>query len=174
MLKKILSAGLFIGLIALLAGCGGTKAPSASHESSATAITAGHISVLSLRGDTSNMTQDQIIELKRVGTWMDRDIIKQLKRAGYTPKLLSSRKEFKGSGYLLIIDVDKFRPGNRAARAFVGFGAGGSSLDLDYQLLDSHNKMVTQWKDGVGSSKGGTYCAQTLNRNTIKRLKGQL
>jgi len=100
---------------------------------------------------------------------MDRDIIKQLKRAGYTAKLLKSRSDFNGSGHLLIIDVDKFRPGNRAARAFVGFGAGGSSLDLDYQLLDSQNKMVDQWKDGVGSSKGGTYCAQTLNRNTIKQ-----
>ena len=96
MSKKLL-VGLLIGFIALLSGCGGTKAPTASHESSAAAVTGGHISVLSLRGDTGNMTQDQIIELKRVGTWMDRDIIKQLKRAGYTPKLLSSRKEFNGS-----------------------------------------------------------------------------
>lgn len=173
-MKKSLLVGLFIVFIALSVGCGGTKAPSTSHESTGAAIAAGQISVLSLRGDTSSMTQDQIVELKRVGTWMDRDIIKQLKRAGYAPKLLTSRKDFNGSGYLLIINVDKFNAGNRAARVFVGFGAGASSLDLDYQLLDSQNKVVTQWKDGVGSSKGGTYCAQTLNRNTIKRLKGQL
>ena len=66
------------------------------------------------------------------------------------------------------------RPGNRAARAFVGFGAGGSSLDLKYQLFDSQKKLVNEWKDGVGSSKGGTYCAQTLNRNTIGQLNNIL
>lgn len=174
MFKKSLLFALFIAFIVLSTGCGGTKTPSASNESTGAAITGGHISVLSLRGDTSGMTQDQLNELQRVKTWMDRDIIKQLKRAGYSPKLLTSRKEFNGSGYLLIIDVDKFNPGNRAARVFVGFGAGASSLDLNYQLLEAQNKTVMQWKDGVGSSKGGTYCAQTLNRNTIKRLKGKL
>ena len=131
----------------------------------------GEMSVLSLRGDTSNMTRDQIVELERVGKWMDKDIIKQLKKAGYRAKLLSSRKDFAGPGHLLIIEVAKFKAGNRAARAFVGFGAGGSSLDLQYKLLNSKGASVTTWDDGVGSSKGGTYCAQTLNRNVIKKLK---
>ena len=174
MLKRALLFTLSIVFIALFTGCGGIKSPQSAKQSTSVAITGAKISVLSLPGDTSSMTQDQLNELQRVGTWMDRDIIKQLNRAGYSPKLLTARKDFSGSGYLLIIDVDNFNPGNRAARAFVGFGAGASSLDLDYQLLDSHSNVVTQWKDGVGSSKGGTYCAQTLNRNTIKRLKGKL
>lgn len=167
LLRKSFLFGLFILFIALTTGCNSAKStfkPGA----------AGEISVLSLRGNTSDMTQDQIAELKRVGTWMDRDIIKQLNRAGYTAKLLKSRSDFSGPGHLLIIDVDKFNPGNRAARAFVGFGAGSSSLDLNYQLLDSQKKMVSEWKDGVGSSKGGTYCAQTLNRNAIKQLQSKL
>ena len=174
MLKRSLLVSLLIIFISLTAGCGGTKAPQKTADVTGAAVTNGNISVLSLRGDTSEMSQDQIVELERVGTWMDRDIIKQLNRAGYTAKLLKSRSDFSGVGYLLIIDVDKFRAGNRAARAFVGFGAGSSSLDLNYQLLDSQKKVVSEWKDGVGSSKGGTYCAQTLNRNTIKRLKGKL
>lgn len=174
MLKKSL-LGLLIMVMALTMGCSGARAPQQTPQQTDKAtVKGGEISVLSLRGDTSKMTEDQVVELKRVGTWMDRDMIKQLKRAGYSPKLLKSRKEFGGSGHLLIIDVDNFRAGNRAARAFVGFGAGGSSLDLNYQLLDSRNKMVSEWKDGVGSSKGGTYCAQTLNRNTIKKLNNTL
>ena len=106
MLKKSLLFGLFIIFTTLVTGCNSAKTtfkPGA----------AGEISVLSLRGNTSDMTQDQIIELKRVGAWMDRDIIKQLNRAGYTAKLLKSRSDFSGSGHLLIIDVDKFNPGNR-------------------------------------------------------------
>ena len=131
----------------------------------------GEISVLSLRGDTSKLTHDQVVELERVGKWMDRDIIKQLKRAGFKAKLIKDRKDFKGSGHLLIIDVTKFKAGNRAARIFVGFGAGASSLDLKYDLLDSRGKSLITWEDGVGSSRGGTYCAQTLNKRVIKKLK---
>jgi hypothetical protein len=167
LLKKSLLFSFLILFAFFATGCNSTK-------SSFKPGAAGEISVLSLRGDTSNMTSDQVTELKRVCAWMDRDIIKQLNRAGYTAKLLKNRSDFKGPGHLLIIDVDKFRPGNRAARAFVGFGAGGSSLDLNYQLFDSQKKLVNKWKDGVGSSKGGTYCAQTLNRNTIGQLNNIL
>ena len=48
-----------------------------------------------------------------------------------------------------------FKPGNKAAKAFVGFGTGGSSLDLQYKRLDSHGVSVSTWDDSVGSSKGG-------------------
>ncbi|OEU60450.1 MAG: hypothetical protein BA870_12235 [Desulfuromonadales bacterium C00003094] len=171
MQNKSLLLVLFVLFITMVSGCVTTRAPK---QATGAATSDGMISVLSLRGDTSSMTQDQIVELQRVGTWMDRDIIKQLKRVGYSAKLLKSRRDFSGAGHLLIIDVDKFNPGNRAARVFVGFGAGAASLDLDYQLINSRNKRVAQWKDGVGSSKGGTYCAQTLNRNAIEQLKGKL
>jgi len=143
----------------------------AAAGSSYAAGLSGEMSVLSLRGDTSKLTHDQVVELERVGKWMDRDIIKQLKRAGFKPKLIKNRKDFKGSGQLLIIDVAKFKAGNRAARAFIGFGAGASSLDLKYNLLNSHGKSLATWEDGAGSSRGGTYCAQTLNRHVIKKLQ---
>ena len=150
---------LLVFVVLLLAG------PAAAGSSK------GEMSVLSLRGDTSEMTHDQVVELNRVGKWMDRDILKQLKRAGFKAKLIKDRKEFKGSGHLLIIDVVKFKAGNRAARAFIGFGAGSSSLDLKYDLLDSRGTSLASWEDGAGSSRGGTYCAQTLNRHVIKKLK---
>ncbi|MCD4687757.1 MAG: DUF4410 domain-containing protein, partial [Desulfuromonadaceae bacterium] len=170
MQNKSLLLGILVLFITLVSGCV-TRAPK---QATGVATSDGMISVLSLRGDTSSMTEDQIIELQRVGTWMDRDIIKQLKRAGYSAKLLKSRGDFSRAGHLLVIRVDNFNPGNRAARVFIGFGAGAASLDLDYQLINSRNKRVAQWKDGVGSSKGGTYCAQTLNRNAIKQLKEKL
>lgn len=167
MLKKQVLFGLLILLVALTTGCNGSKS---TYKNGA----AGEISVLSLRGSTSGMTYDQIASLKSVGSWMDRDIIKQLTRAGYSAKLLKSRKDFKGPGHLLVIDVDNFHPGNRAARAFVGYGAGAASLDLDYKVFNSQKKQIGDWKDGAGSSKGPNYCAQTLNRNAIKQLQIKL
>ncbi|MBI9088929.1 MAG: DUF4410 domain-containing protein [Desulfobacterium sp.] len=166
MLKRFICVSSLLFFVILAVGCNGARTAPKANVTGGT----GEMSVLSLRGDTSSMTQDQIVELQRVGKWMDRDIIKQLSRAGYKSKLIKSRKAFKGPGNLLIIKVAKFKPGNKAARVFVGFGAGGSSLDLNYQLLDSKGKILTKWDDGVGSSKGGTYCAQTLNRRALVKL----
>ena len=170
MLKRLHLLCSLVLFVTLAIGCGGPKKVNKSDKNSS----AGNISVLSLRGDTQDMTHDQVVELQRVGVWMDKDIIKQLNRAGYKATLIKSRQDFKGPGHLLIIDVAKFNPGNRASRAFIGFGAGASSLDLHYQLLDSAGTVVSTWDDGVGSSKGGTYCAQTLNRNAITQLNSTL
>jgi hypothetical protein len=173
LLKRFICVSFLVLFVTLAMGCNGARTTSKTGAVSP-AGPAGEMSVLSLRGDTSSMTQDQIVELQRVGKWMDRDIIKQLSRAGYKSKLITSRKAFKGPGNLLIIKVAKFRPGNRAARAFVGFGAGGSSLDLHYQLFDSRGAVLSAWGDGVGSSRGGTYCAQTLNKKALAKLAALL
>lgn len=166
MLKRLLLFCSLIFFVTLATGCGGPKKVNKSFKNTAT----GNVSVLSLRGDTHDMTPDQIRALQRVSLWMDRDIIKQLNKAGFKATLIKSRNDFKGPGHLLVVEVAKFNPGNRASRAFVGFGAGAASLDLQYQLLDRRGKVVSSWNDGVGSSKGGTYCAQTLNRNAITQL----
>lgn len=133
------------------------------------------ITVLSLDGNLPDQTDDQITELNRVITWMDKDIIKNLKSTGFNAVIVKEMKEYNPNmGKLLIIDVEDFNAGNRAARAFVGFGAGASSLDLSYKLLDEKGVPLTDWKDGVGSSKGGTYCAQTLNRNAVEKVTNLL
>lgn len=152
--------------VSLFTGCGKKRAR----------LNAGNvepIAVLTLDGNLSDQTPDQVAELNRVITWMDRDIIKQLKASGFNAVLIKDKKEYKKSmGNLLVVDVDNFNAGNVALRAFVGFGAGASSLDLDYKLYNQQGKIIDQWKDGVGSSKGGTYCAQTLNLNAQTRLVG--
>ena len=151
-------------VIGLLGGCGKKRAQ----------LNPGNvekIAILSLDGNLPNQTDDQIAELDRVLRWMDRDIIKNLKRSGFNAVLIKNKKDFsKEMGSLLIIEVDKFNAGNRALRGFVGFGAGASSLDLNYQLLNENGEILKEWKDGTGSSKGGTYCAQTLNQNTQATL----
>jgi hypothetical protein len=102
---------------------------------------------------------------------MDRDLLKIFKDAGYQPVLLKKMQDYRtDQGKLLIIEVERFNPGSRAARAFVGFGAGSASLDVNYKLLDERSALLTEWRDGVGSSKGPTYCAQTLNRRALAKV----
>ena len=133
------------------------------------------IAILTLDGKLPNQTADQDRELKTVIDWMDRDLLKIMKQAGFQPVLIKDRQEYQPEmGKLLVVDVDKFNAGNRAARAFVGFGAGAASLDLSYKLLDESGGPLSEWRDGVGSSLGGTYCAQTLNKRALDKVVGLL
>ena len=163
---KKLALLLLLSLVAIgvLSGCGKKRAtlnPNADET----------IAILTLDGNLPDQTADQKTELKIVMDWMDKDIIKNLNRSGFNAILIKSKKSYKKNmGNLLVITVDDFNAGNRALRTFVNFGAGGSSLDLDYKLYNQSGKKIKSWKDGVGSSKGGTYCAQTLNVNAQNKL----
>ena len=163
-MKRIVYLMTIIAAAIILSGCG-RKSVSLSPG------IANDITILTLNSNLPNQTKDQEVELTRVITWMDRDILKNMKRTGYNAVLIKDIKDYKqNSSKLLVIEVDNFNAGNRAARAFVGFGAGASSLDLNYKLFDEKGDELLAWKDGVGSSKGGTYCAQTLNRNAINKI----
>lgn len=133
------------------------------------------IAVLTLDGDLPNQTGDQERELNRVIEWMDRDLIRNMQKSGLQPILIKDMEDYKAEmGTLLVVDVEHFNAGNRAARAFIGFGAGAASLDLYYKLLDKNGTLLAEWRDGVGSSMGGTYCAQTLNRRALAKVVGIL
>jgi hypothetical protein len=151
-------------LIGCIGGCGQKKAgpnPSVVRD----------IAVLTLEGEMSGLTADQTRELSNTVTWMDRDLIKNLNTAGFRAVLIKNMHEYKSDmGKLLIAEVERFNAGNRAARALVGFGAGAASLDLRYKLLDERGGTLAEWRDGVGSSKGATYCAETLNRRAVDKV----
>ncbi|EKD34591.1 MAG: hypothetical protein ACD_75C02269G0003 [uncultured bacterium] len=40
--------------------------------------------------------------------------------------------------------------------------------------LDESGGPLSEWRDGVGSSMGGTYCAQTLNKRALEKVVGLL
>jgi len=150
--------------LSLAAGCGKKKADTAP-------VTAIPIALLTLDHGLGEQNADQERELRLTLDWMDRDLLKIFREQGFQPQLLKEMGEYRtDQGKLLIIDVERFNPGSRAARAFVGFGAGAASLDLGYKLLDERGALLAEWRDGAGSSKGPTYCAQTLNRRALAKV----
>ncbi len=133
------------------------------------------LTVLSLHGDVSDQTKEQQIELNSVVRWMDSNLLRLLKRTGFNAVLVKDIEKYqKGTGNLLVVDVDRYNAGNRIARVFISFGAGASSLDLNYKFYDENGAVLEEWKDGVGSSKGGTYCAQTLNKKVVWKIANLL
>ncbi len=164
MKKIVLIAVTMFFVFGSLTGCGQKRAklnPGATSD----------LVVLTMKGNLGIQEVDVINEFERVLTWMDRDIIDCIKIAGLNAPLIKAKRDYNAAnGDLLVIDVDAFNAGSRAMRIWVGYGAGAASLDLDYKLKDKKGVVLKEWKDGVGSSKGGTYCAQTLNVNAINTL----
>lgn len=154
---------LFLCLF-IVTGCGKKAAELAS------AVTIP-IALLTLDDQLTEKNIDLEKELRVTVDWMDRDLLKIFRDNGYQPVLLKKMQDYRtDQGKLLIVSVERFNPGSRAARAFVGFGAGSASLDVSYKLLDERGALLAEWRDGVGSSKGPTYCAQTLNRRALTKV----
>lgn len=148
----------------LVAGCGGKTTEPVSSASIPVAL-------LTLDDQITEKNLELEKELRVTVDWMDRDLLKIFRDAGYQPMLLKKMQDYRtDQGKLLIVAIERFNPGSRAARAFVGFGAGSASLDVSYKLLDERGALLAEWRDGVGSSKGPTYCAQTLNRRALAKV----
>ena len=155
-------------LLGLTGGCGNKKTnliPSTVHD----------IALLTMEGNLHEQTADQIRELKITLEWLNSDLIKNFEQSGFHVIVIKEMQAFEPEmGKLLIIDVQRFNAGNRAARAFVGFGAGSAFLALNYKLLDEKGALLSEWRDDVGSSKGATDCAKILNRKALENVVGLL
>lgn len=136
-------------------------------------IPVNDLAVLTLGGNFPERTADQERELLITLEWLNRDFIKKCKKSGIRVTPIKDMQAYKPAmGKLLVIDVERFSAGNRAARAFVGFGAGSASLALNYKLLDEKGGLLLEWQDGVSSSKGSTNCAEILNRKALENVNG--
>ncbi|GEM_PF-1715048 len=165
------SIAYLISMLLLLGFTGGCS------KKKSTLNTSGvkEIAVLTMDGDLPDQTAEQIRELKITLEWMNHDLIKNLNDSGFDALLIKEMKDYKTEmGKLLVIDVQRFKAFNRAAIAFVGFGAGSASLALNYKLLDEKGSLLSEWQDGVGSSKGATDCAEILNRKALENVVDHL
>lgn len=161
-LTAILTTGFF-------AGCGGS-----AKTVNLPAGVSGDIAVLSLGADTSNLNQDQIALLNHTLNWMDRDIIQILKRSGFQPSRIEAGNDFAGNGYLLKIAITDHKMIPKGARMLGGMMAGADRLGAHFDLVDANSRTVLSWDDTQASTRGGTYCAQTLNRNAAERVAAYL
>ena len=163
-MKKIV---LLLVLLLTLVGC--NRPPSAAVKADGS-----HYSVQFLvdAGITADMTEQQVRAQRQMATWMENDLLSLLTRAGYQAAPVSSSAQFKGGSgsYLLQVKVVRYNPGSKAARMLVGFGAGATSLDIQYQILNGQKQQLEDRADGVGSSRDWTYCGRVLNQRMIATL----
>lgn len=170
-MKRLTVILAILSLVSFTAGCGGRSKKVGLPQG-----VSGDIAVLSLGADTTGLNNDQVALLQHSLNWMDRDILRSLSRKGLNPVRINNESDFTGAGngHLLKISITKHKMIPKSARFWGGMIAGADQLGAHYDLVDSSGKTVLSWDDFQGSTKGGTYCAQTLNRNTADKIAAYL
>lgn len=115
----------------------------------------------------------------QVSEWMDDDLVRVFARyakSGYQAKLIEKRSDFKpqSNSYLLTVRIIEYRAGSKAARMVVGFGAGGVSLKIHYELYTAGRNSIISKDDGVFSGREWISAARKLNENIAKVVTEKL
>ena len=137
------------------------------------------ISILFDNGVTASLDARQAKSQAALSDWMDKDLVRVFARyakAGYQAKLIEKRQDFtpRPNNYLLTVKITDYNPGSRAARIVVGFGAGGVSIKIHYELLAEGTNSILSKDDSVYSGREWMVAGRKLNENMAKVVTGQL
>lgn len=128
------------------------------------------VAILTIDEKMSDRPGYEAKEMQRVINWMDRDLISRLRKQNFETSYLKSLKEYsKSMGDLFIVNIESFNGGRYNKPRHIPT-TGRSFLELQYKLLDAKGELVTEWRDGTDSRRGGTYCAKLLNKKAVQRL----
>jgi hypothetical protein len=133
------------------------------------------ISILFDNGVNETLDARQAKAQMQLSDWMDNDLVRVFARytkVGYQAKLIEKRKDFttQPDNYLLIVKITEYHAGSKAARMFVGYGAGGVSLKAHYELYTDGKNMILTKDDGVFSGREWISAARKLNENIAKAI----
>lgn len=164
-MKKLLLAAV-IGILGLVLS---THAALAGSK-------AGKMFVVIDRGIEKSMNDGEIKNLNQLGAWMDEDLVKLLKKAGFDAELVNSESDFKAvdGSYLLSVKIKDYNPGSRAARMIVGFGAGSTSMKTHYELRGSGSSPIAEDDLAVGSGRDWRNVVRKIDEQTVDAVKKKL
>ena len=161
----------FAALLAVVFIIGSSASALAETEAGKTTVV-----ILLDRGDPTTMTEKQFEMREKVGEWMENDLANIFKRKKFESVIINKREEFTPGPdkYLISIAIKSYNPGNKAARAFVGYGAGAASLDIRYELFGEGDSALLSTDDGVGSSRDWRNIARKLNENIYDQVREKI
>ncbi len=130
-------------------------------------------------GVNDNLEVRQAKAQTQLSDWMDDDLVRVFARyakSGYQAKIIEKRKDFRpqSNNYLLTVKIIEYRAGSKAARMIVGYGAGGVSLKIHYELFADGKKAILASDDGVFSGREWISAARKLNEKMAKAVTEKL
>jgi len=114
-------------------------------------------------------------QVDQVAGWMEPDLHQILSGFGYQVVPQGNPQAYQPAPgrYLLIVKITRYNPGSKAARMFVGLGAGAATLDAHYSLFGVKGP-VNEGDIAVGSGRDWQFCARKVNQQTAERITAVL
>jgi hypothetical protein len=143
------TAGLVVlGLLALTA-CGG-------RQHAPTLASGKRLAVLVFLDRTlaPETPPEKASQLQEVADFMEPDLLTVLRDAGYDAAVVSGVAPTGGEGqYTLKVQITEYNGGSKAARMFVGFGAGSARLESHFELLGPNGASYTSGSPGASTGR---------------------
>ena len=113
---------------------------------------------------------DQLVD------WMEPDLHHVLEGTGYVVVPLRDPAAFRPGPdrYLVVVHILNYNAGSKAARMFVGMGAGALTLDTRNELYSAPGQLVFSSDGAVGSSRDWRNAARKINEQIARDFTNAL
>lgn len=148
MLRSTRLLGLAFSALLFAACGGGQRAPTMPNGQKLA------IMVIMDRTAPPDATPEKVQQLQQVADEFESDLVDVLRANGYDAAAVAQIDNSNEPGrYLLRTQILSYNAGSKAARMFVGFGAGAARLDAAFELLGPGGASYLKGTPGVSTGK---------------------
>jgi Domain of unknown function (DUF4410) len=155
-------------LLALSACGGGGKAPTMPGGAKIALL-------VSFDRGTEGKPPEKVQQVGQLADYAEPDFLAILNKMGYEASRVDDPNTQPGPGrYVVRYRIIEYNAGSKAARMFVGYGAGSARLDTGYELIGPDGSSYTKGAPSVASSRDWKNAAHKVNQETAKAIDARL
>lgn len=170
MLRALIALSLTLPLLASSA-CGGRAGKAPTMPNGGPIAIMVHLN----RGITPDMPPERVQQMNQLCDWMENDLLAILDDVGYAPTRVADPATQAGPGReLLRVTIKNYNAGSKAARMWVGFGAGAATLDSHFELIGEGGATLIAGDPSVASGRDWRNAARKINLQTVEAVNARL
>jgi Domain of unknown function (DUF4410) len=119
---------------------------------------------------------DRLQQLQQVSDQFEADLVDVLRANGYDAAAVAAVDTPTGPGrYSLRVQILNYNAGSKAARMFVGFGAGSARLDAGFELFGTGGASYVKGTPGVSTSRADwRHVVRKVNEDIVAAVNVRL
>jgi hypothetical protein len=170
MRKQVAVVAVVVFALAFAIGCAGKKPPVMQDGKQV------GIFILSDRGITAGMKEDERNDRNEMGQTMEEDMLNWYNRYGYMTTMIKSPDQFVSSptNYLVTVKILELRLVGRAARQWTGMAAGPTRLKNHYEVSGPSNKLNMSYEDEESTFRDFLAAPNEMNIRLWKKIDEKL
>ena len=118
---------------------------------------------------------EKLSQLQEVADFMEPDLLALLRDSGYDAAVASGDAQPTAGQYKLNVQITEYNSGSKAARMFVGFGAGSARLQSHFELFGSNGASYTAGSPGASTGRTSWQrVARKVNQEIVSAVSVRL